>query len=169
MYLRDLAVYASDLAELPRGRSLRDFNQSTHPPVEAYQDLLPRRKVVLDDLSKVNLVVGPRPSEHLPYFAALNVAIIYWSRFDFRRYFSLSREGQQRRVVEILHKTLLRIAKRTGSCKNWYEAAFTALKGTIFPLPQITEFELRRRWGLLSPREKRALKRPRRKRTKTRS
>jgi hypothetical protein len=154
MYLRDLAVYASDAAEFPRGRTCRDFNMTTHAPVEAYLDLLPRRTVCLGDLAKVNIVVGPRPPAARSYFAALNVAIAYWPWFDFGRYFALSRAGQQRRVITVLHKSLLRIAKRTGSDPVWYEAAFAALGGMTFPLPEIMEYELRRRHGVLLSHEK---------------
>ena len=77
MFLRDLAVYASDLAVMPQGWSQRDFNVSAHTPVEAYLDQLPRRKVMLDDLAKVNVHIGPRRAGDRPYWAALNVAIIY--------------------------------------------------------------------------------------------
>ena len=158
MYLRDLAVYASDLAGFPQGFTCGDFNLSTHTPVEAYLESLPRRKVVLGDLAKVNVVIGPRLPGQKAYFAASNVAIACWPWFDFRRYFSLSREGQQCRIIAVLHKTLLRIARRTNSATGWYETAFAALARRSFPLPEITELELRRRTGLLSPRKKSALK-----------
>jgi hypothetical protein len=117
---------------------------------------------VLGDLAKVNVVVGPRPAAHRTYFAALNVAILYWPRFDFGRYFSLPRAGQQRRIVEVLHKALLGVARRTGSGRAWYDTAFAALMAAPFPLPEITEPELRRRWGLVLPHEKGAGERGRR-------
>lgn len=159
MYLRDLAVYASDEARLPPGRSPRDFNVSAQTPVEAYLDRLPRRRVVLGDLAKVNVVVGPRPAGEPAYFAALNVAIVFWPRFDFGRYFALSRAGQQRRIIGVLHKALVRLAGRTNSCTTWYDDALVAFRDVPLPLPELTEFELRRRWGLLLPHEKKALKR----------
>ena len=115
MLLRDLAVYASDLAIMPPGWSQGDFNVSAYTPVEAYLDRLPRRKVMLDDLAKVNVVIGPRPARDQPYWAALNVAMIYWPWFDFSRYFTLSRAEQQLRIIEVLHKALLRIARQTES------------------------------------------------------
>ena len=161
MFLRDLAVYASDLAVMPQGWSQRDFNVSTCTPVEAYLDRLPRRKVMLDDLAKVNVVIGPRPARDQPYWAALNVAIIYWPWFDFSRYFTLSRAEQQLRIIEILHKALLRIARRTDSSQTWYHEAYSALTSQQFPLPEISDYELRRRWGLLSAKEVRAAKRRR--------
>ena len=70
-------VDASDLATMPQGWGLRDFNVSAYTPVEAYLDRLPRRKVMLDDLAKVNVQIGPRPAGDPPYWATLNVAIIY--------------------------------------------------------------------------------------------
>lgn len=155
MYLRDLAVYASRAAKMPPRRTFRRFNRSTHTPVEAYLDLLPSRKVILGNLAKVNVVVGPRPPGDKAYSAALNVAIVYWPRFDFGRYFSLSREGQQRRIVAVLHTTLLRIAERTNSATHWYRAAFSALSDKSWPLPELTDFELYGRWGLLLPHQKR--------------
>jgi hypothetical protein len=163
MYLRDLAVSISDAAVLPEGRTAPEFNTGTHTPVEAYLDLLPRRKVVLGDLAKVNVVVGPRRPGDASYFAALNVAVLYWPWFDFDRYFALPKAEQQLRIVHVLHKALLRIARRTASSPAWFEAAYSQLLSKSFPLPELSEFELRRRWGLLSPREKRALKRPSRK------
>jgi hypothetical protein len=93
----------------------------------------------------------------------MNVAIAYWPSFDFGRYFYLSREGQQRRIVAVLHKALLRIAKRTNSATGWYETALAALLGMEFPLPEISELELRRRCGFLPAHEKSALKRRSRK------
>jgi hypothetical protein len=169
MYLRDLAMYASKTVQMPTGWTHREFNQSTHTPVEAYLDSLPRRRVVLGDLSKVNVVVGPRPPGAPAYFAALNVAIIYRPRFDFGRYFLLSRGAQQRRVIEVLHRALLRIARRTGCETSWYEGAFAALRRTPFPMPELTDFELRRRWGLLQSHEKRALLRGARQGERSRS
>jgi hypothetical protein len=153
MYLRDLAVYASGAARLPDGATARQFNESTHTPVEAYLALLPRRTVVLDDLAKVNVAVGP--VERQRYFAALNIATIYWPWFNFESYCAWTRDKQQRRIAEVLHKALLHIARRTGSPTHWYEDAYGAFLQQRFPLPEISDFELRRRWGLLTPEEKR--------------
>src|SRR5262245_57579859 len=75
MYLRDLAVYAADAAVLLANYTLRDFNSSTHTPVEAYLDQLGRRKVVLGDLAKVNVEVGARRPGGPTYFAALNSVV----------------------------------------------------------------------------------------------
>lgn len=139
----------------PPGKTARDFNQSAIAPVEAYLDALPRRKVVLDDLAKVNIVVGPKRVDERLYFAALNVAIIYRPRFDFCRYFSLSPSAQQRRIIEIVHKTLLRIARRTNSMTDPYQAALLTVKQRPFPLPSPSDLELRRRWGLVPRKRKR--------------
>lgn len=159
MYLRDLSLYAVDDAQMPPERTEQDFNLSTHSPVEAYLDLLPRRQVVLGDLAKVNVAVGRCPARMQPYFAALNVAIIHWPWFDFARYFSLPQAQQQQRIVDVLHMALLRIAERTNSSPTWFETAYAALPAEAFPLPELSEFELRRRWGLLTTAEKKALKR----------
>jgi len=155
MYLRDLVLCASQLAVFPRGKTARDFNLSAIAPVEAYLDALPRRKVQLDDLAKVNIVVGPKRAAERPYFAALNVAIIYWQRFSFRQYFALSRTDQQEQIIKIVHQSLLRIARRTHAATDWYQAALLALKQRPFPLPELSEHEVRRRWGLLPRKRKR--------------
>ena len=152
MYLRELSLYSSNVAALPYPHTSREFNAGTHTPVETFLDLLPRRKVWLGDLAKVNVVVGPRPAEASTYFEALNVAIIYWPWFKFPTYFALDRAAQQRRVVDVLYRALLRIAYRTESPTHWFESAFSELAATPFPLPEIPERELLRRWGLLSPR-----------------
>jgi len=152
MYLRDLALYASDEAPLSDNQRLQ-INQSAYTPVEAYLAALPRRTVVLGDLAKVNVAVGPRGKSQA-YWDALNVAIIYWPRFDFPRYFQLSRARQQLRILEVLHKALLNIARRTQSDRSWYDSAYVAMRQQSFPLPEIEEQELLRRWGLL-PRKQR--------------
>jgi hypothetical protein len=162
MYLRDLSLYASDSAELPHLHTSREFNLSTHTPVEAFLDLLPRRKVWLNDLAKVNIVVGPRPDGTPMSFSALNVASVSWPWFDFTRYFSLDRSDQQRRILGVVHKALSRVARQTDSPMHWYDAARATLDGLIYPLSEISDFELRRRWGLLSPRERRSGRRKRR-------
>jgi hypothetical protein len=158
MYFRDLAVYASDDAHLPDKLELQ-FNLSTHTPVEAYLAALPRRQVVLGDLAKVNVAVGPRGGS-LPYWDCLNVAIIYWPRFDFSRYIELSRAQQQLRILAVLHKALLNIARRTGSDCSWYDAAYEAVRGQPFPLPEIEEQELLRRCGLLPRKQRRRRRLP---------
>ncbi len=162
MYLRDLAVWASDAAQMPAGCGRAAFNNSTHTPVEAYLDCLPRRQVVLHDFAKVNVALGPRPPKVRAFEDLDDVAILYWPWFDFSRYFRASRTKQQRRIIDVLHKALLRIASRTGSPTHWYHEAYEKLKQQPLPLPEITEDELRRRWGLLTDREKKAAKRRRR-------
>src|SRR5262245_46381676 len=143
MYLRDLAVGASTASAMPQGRTHLEFNVSCYTPVEAYLDLLPRRKVVLDDLAKVNVWIGKRPPKTQMYLSAGNVAVIYWPWFDFPRYFSLSRAEQQVRIAATLHKTLLRIAARTNSRRSWYVVAYSAFMAQTIPLPEISDFELR--------------------------
>jgi hypothetical protein len=163
VFLRDLSVHASESRDGLKGRKERNFNLSTHTPVEAYLDLLPR-KVVLGNLSKINVILGPRPPDEEPYSDAFNVAMIYWPRFDFSQYFSLARAQQQKRIATILHKALLRIAHRKKADPAPFETAYSSLMQQPFPLPEITDFEMRRRLGLLSRAEKRALKRRARKR-----
>ena len=159
MFLRDLSVWASDDAKMPRGWCQGDFNLSTQTPVEAYLDLLPRRKVNLSDFAKVNVAIGPRPPDEEPFCDAIDVAVIYWPWFNFSLYFRLSRAEQQQRIVDVLYKALIRIAKRRGSSDIWYHKAYAELMRRQFPLPEISDFELRRRWGLLTEAEIKALKR----------
>jgi hypothetical protein len=160
MYLRDLSVYAEQSAEPPPGRTWRAFNKGTHTPVEAYLDCLPR-KVMLGNLAKVNVILGPRPPNEEAYSAAFNVAELYYPRFNFGRYFSLSRGQQQKRIAEILHKALVSITDRTNSDRTPFDKAYACVMCQSFPLPDITDFEMRCRLGLLSRAEKRKLKRRR--------
>ena len=57
MYLRDLSLWRIGCGPNAAGTDRLDFNGTTHAAVEAYLDLLPRRRVVLADLAKVNVVV----------------------------------------------------------------------------------------------------------------
>jgi hypothetical protein len=110
---------------------------------------------MLDNLAKVNIVVGPKPADTRSYFAALNVAIVYSPRFNFVRYFSLSRSAQQRLILKTVHQTLLRIARRTDAETDWYQSAFLAIRQLPCPLPDVPEPELRRRWRLVPRKRKR--------------
>ncbi len=158
MYLRDLTVELSDLAELPAGYSARQFHDSTHAVVEPYLDRLPRRKVKLAEAAKVILQVGPRSPGGIPVkdgFVVYPGAVGFlWLHdvgldLDLPTYARSDRPTQQRMLLETLHAGLLEIARRTGDDATWFERAYEQLKTGPFPFPEIPDDELLRRWGLL--------------------
>jgi hypothetical protein len=162
VYLRDLQVNLSRIAKLPEGYSARAFHDSTHAVVERYLDLLPRRKVKLGGASKVNVQIGPRPSYERQFVLLPDgVAFIWMERFDLERYARVDRAEQQRILLDALHGGLLDIVDRTGSDPLPFERARDGLLTRSFPLPEIPEKELLRRWGLLRGRRRRSQRRRR--------
>lgn len=159
MYLRDLSVELSDLAELPAGYTAREFHESTHPVVERYLELLPRRRVRLGGAAKVVLCVGPRPPAGIgterDFVLYPDGVALLWLRdvgldLDLPLYAQSSQDVQQQLLLAAVEAGLLAIAGRTGEDAAPFEAAAQALRAEPFPLPEIPEDELRRRWGLVS-------------------
>lgn len=162
MYLRDLTVELSALAELPPGYTPREFHDSTHAVVERYLDLLPRRKLRLAGAAKVILCVGLRPPAGIGVEREFvlypgGVAFLWLHCFgldlDLTSYAESGRASQQQALLSTVEAGLVAIARRTGDDPAPFEDAARALRAEPFPLPEIPEDELRRRWGLL-PRAK---------------
>ena len=160
LYLRDLAVELSDRAQIPTCYSPSEFQDSTHAVVERYLDRLPRRKVRLADVAKVILRVGPRPSAGIGaergfVVYAGGVAFLWMHDFerdlDLERYAQADRAAQQQMLLAFMHDGLLLIAGRTGDDPGPFQRAARELLGEQFPLPEIPDDELRRRWGLAPP------------------
>ena len=169
MFVRDLTVELSDLAALPPGYAARAFHDSTHAVVERYLDRLPRRKVRLGDAAKWIVMIGPRPAagigvEHDVHVYPGGVGFVWLHDLgldpDLAAYARADRAAQQRTLLAALDAGLRAAAARTGADAEPIAAATRALAAEPFPLPEIPESELRRRWGLLAKPSK--ARRPRR-------
>jgi hypothetical protein len=113
MFFRDLSIYASHYAEMPKGHSMRDFNFSTHAVQEIFLTFMPR-KYLLDGMAKTNLTLGPRNGDR-HYAQLLNVNIYYVEDFDFRAYFAASTQERDEMLLAALEKGLLDIAGRSSA------------------------------------------------------
>jgi hypothetical protein len=148
MYLRDLAIHLSDLAKLPRSLSRRDFHLGTHAVVERYLDLLPRRSVVLGDLGKLNVTVGPRDEREKRFWHSLGIGYYCWESFDVAAYCAAPRDERQKMLLSILHGSLLRVAHRFKAKTDVFVAAKKAISAQDFPLPEFSQDEMLKRFGL---------------------
>jgi hypothetical protein len=158
MFLRDLAIELSDIAVLPPGYAARQFHDSTHAVVEAYLAALPRRKVKLANAAKIIVCVGPRPAAGIGAeddFVVYPGGIVFiWLSgigldLDLGTYVETGRAAQQQMLLAALHGALLNVASRTGDDIAELQQANQALLANGFPLPEISDQELRRRWRLL--------------------
>jgi hypothetical protein len=158
VYLRDLAIELSDEAVLPPEYTRRQFHDSTHAVVEAYLDALPRRRVKVADAAKIIVCVGPRPSYGIGTENDLvvypdGVAFVWLAGIgldiDLTTYIDVDQVTQQQMLLSALHGALLAMAARAGGDARELERARQTLFLKGFPLPEISEQELHRRWGLL--------------------
>jgi hypothetical protein len=161
MYLRDLAIELSDLTILPKGYTARQFHDSTHDVVEAYLDALGRRKVRLADAANIIVRVGPRPDVGIGSEAEFvvypdGVAFVWLAGMgldvNLASYVTSDRATRQKMLLTMLTSALLAVASRSGDDATPLERAKQSLLAKTFPLPEIPEKELRRRWGLLPQR-----------------
>ena len=149
MYLRDLAIHLSHLATVPEPWTRRDFNLSTHAVVERYLELLPRRSIVLGDLGKLNVTVGPSDEKEKLFWYCLGIGHYCWRAFDVVAYCAATREEQQKKLLSILHSSLLRVARRFNAQTVEFVAAKNAILALEFPLPEFSQQELLQRFGLV--------------------
>jgi len=135
MYLRDISVGASESAVMPRGKTVRDFNRSTHHVQEIFLALMPERYSV-DGTGKINIDIGPRGDED-QYVRLLDVSVYHYEDFDFHNYFLSDANARSEMILEVLERSLLAIAKRfkasTGPIRS-------AAKGTRSSSFQLTSF-----------------------------
>ena len=154
MYLRDLQLDVSSLADLPPSFSLGTIRAPLHAVVEGYLDELPRRKVVLGGAAKVCVQLGPRPAEGTFSHADFGiypdgVGWIWMPSFDFSALAQADVKGQQVLLLNALHDGLMELARRTKSDTRALLNARDSLVARPWPLPEIPRQELLARWGLL--------------------
>jgi hypothetical protein len=126
--------------------------------IEPYLDALPRRKVNVADAAKIILYVGPRDEAAIgseENFVVLpdGVAFVWLSGIgldlDLARYATSDRASQQQMLLAALDSGLVAIARRMGGDLAELERVKQTLLAKSFPLPEISEQDLLRRWGLL--------------------
>ena len=148
MYLRDLAVFAS---ELGAGSHLtKVFNVSTHIVVEPVLAWIPRNTVVLDDLAKLNVVAGP--ADHR-YSKWQGVGSYYVTDFDFAGYSGLTEPAQQELILQMLGDAFRHVADRSNSDASLCLAAIERVRKTGLPLPRLNSREF---WNALPPSKRRS-------------
>jgi hypothetical protein len=113
MYFRDLAIGASEFAQIPKGHSEREFNLSTHAVQEIFLAFMPR-KYRLDGMAKMNLELGPKGA-HAQYEQVMGVNLYFVEDFSFRAYFAASTKRRDEMLLSVLEKGLLDIAARSGA------------------------------------------------------
>jgi hypothetical protein len=160
MYLRDLQMEPSDAVELPSGLSWPLVRTSMWAVAVGYLAQLPRRKVVLGNASKINVMVGPRPAVGI--FSHSDFGIypdgigwIWMQMFDFSALCEADAQGRQLALLNVLHEALLEVAKLTESDTQPFVSAREALLLHPFPLPELMWHDLWGHWGLL-PKKRRA-------------
>jgi hypothetical protein len=160
MYLRDLQMNISPLADMSMIMSRDEWRQTLHTVVERYLDELPRRKVQLGGAAKIVVVLGQRettgPLSHGDFGLADGLGRIWLPQFDFAGLRAADFPKRQVLFLEALHEGLLRIASRINADQRPFVGARESLLHRI-PLPEITEKELLTRWGLIrTPRKPKA-------------
>ena len=113
MYFRDLSIAASSYSKMPKGRTARDFNFSTHAVQEIFLAFMPR-KYLLDGMGKTNLCLGSRNGDE-QYEQLIDVNIYYVEGFDFRTYFTASAHDRDEMLLTALERGMLDIAGRSGA------------------------------------------------------
>ena len=110
MYLRDISLGASNLARLPRGRSIRQFNVSAHHVQEIFLVFMPRR-YTLDGAGQLNIDLGPRGDEP-KYLRLGDVSVFHYEDFGFGEYFSAQPVDRSEMILTALERSALSVAKR---------------------------------------------------------
>ena len=147
-YLRLLGAGLDSQVIRPPGVSERDVNMTLHAVVEAFLDELPRR-YPFPGVGKVYLRLGGQPPGGVrSYGPEVGVAEFIWDSFDLTEYLGSDRPRQQAVVLEALERGLLAVAATVGADPAPIRAAATRLRAREFPLPEFSDAELDRRWGL---------------------
>jgi hypothetical protein len=135
MYLRDVAIGATWLTHSEQRVA---FNVSTLSLSLEFLRAIPRRKIVLDNLKKLNVFVGDPGPENSDYATWQGVGNVYVPEFDFDFYFSLPREIQQESVLRLYEAAFWLVATRSASDASLCLAAVDHVRSLGLPLPDIS-------------------------------
>jgi hypothetical protein len=152
MYLRDLHMEPSPATELPSALSRPGICASMWAVAVGYLAQLPRRKVDLGGASKINIMVGPRPTVGI--FSHSDFGIypdgigwIWTQSIDFNELCEADLQGRQLALLNAFHEALLEVARRTESDTQPFVLARQALLAHPFPLPELKWHDLWAHWG----------------------
>jgi hypothetical protein len=135
MYLRDLAVFASPFER--ESTFTKAFNVSTHIVVEPVLAWIPRNKVVLDDLAKLNVAVGRTETPDSRYSKWQGVGTYYVTDFNFERYSGLGESTQQEQILKMLTNAFVYVAGHSGSDASLCFDAIRRVSQRGLPLPTL--------------------------------
>ena len=140
MYLRDLAVFASKFG--PSNNFTKAFDVSTHIVVEPVLAWIPRNKVVLDDLAKLNVSPGNPETPNCKYKTWQGVGTYYAaSDFDFEHYSRLDEAAQQEIILELLSNAFTYVADQSGGNPSLCLDARERVREYGLPLPRLNSPE----------------------------
>jgi hypothetical protein len=117
-YLRDISIHTSVFQELPPGKHQRDFNITTQNVQDIFFYQIPR-KFEFEGISKLNILITSSPQRdqrHMKYFDG--IVEYNYPNIDFGKYFTLSREQQNREILKILRETIEDIGKDSSDKKE---------------------------------------------------
>src|SRR5262245_29624459 len=139
MYLRDLAVFSSQFR--PDDDLTAIFNVSTHIVVEPVLAWIPRNKVVLDQLAKLNVATGSPETPGSCYDKWQGVGTYYAPDFDFGGYARSSETEQQGIVLNLLAEAFGYVADRSGGDATVCLDAIKKVREFGLPLPRLNSQE----------------------------
>jgi hypothetical protein len=151
MYLRDLAVFASKFEATSRFTKI--FDVSTHIVVEPVLAWIPRNQVMLDDLAKLNVVVGKAESPDSRYSKWQGVGTCCVTDFDFEAYSRLAESAQQEFVLTLLAEAFRYVADQSRSDASPCFAAIQRVRQSGLPLPRLNSPAF---WNALPPSKRRS-------------
>jgi hypothetical protein len=112
-YLRDISIHTSNIQILPSGKSLQDFNGSTHNVQDIFFYQIPK-KFEFDKISKLNILITDKVQENQRLTRMIDGVVVYnYSGFDFENYFTLPSREQNLEILRILRMTIEDIGKNT--------------------------------------------------------
>jgi hypothetical protein len=135
MYLRSIDIGATWITFSEERAS---FNVSTLCLTLEVLRALPRRKIVLDQLKKLNVFIGDAGPDGVDYEKWQGVGNVYVRDFDFRFYFSLPRATQQDAVLRLHEAAVRLVANRAGSDASLCLSAIEHVRSLGLPLPDIS-------------------------------
>ena len=135
MYLRDLAAGAT---WINRTEERLAFNVSTLCVSLEFLRALPRRKIVLGNLAKLNIYVGEAGPDGIDYDKWQGIGNVYVPKFDFGKYFSLSRVDQQEAVLQLYRDAISLVAERTESDATLCYSTIDKVRSLGLPLPDMS-------------------------------
>jgi hypothetical protein len=129
------------------------FDVSTHIVVEPVLAWIPRNSVVLDDLAKLNVVLGEPKTRGCCYDKWQGVGTYYVPDFDFENYSCLGEAAQQQIVLDLLSRAFRYVADLSGNDASLCFDAIRRVLESGLPLPRLNSESF---WQSLPPQKRRS-------------